>query len=132
MSGDIFPFRLPVDYTNLQVLYDFTRYYFIYLVFLNFYVISRFFFLICRFPIWTLFFMGRRSGTIPRKFGCGFERIVHQRYDFTKNFLIFFHFVLISHDFFPSFLGDFRTIVEHLIMLLEKQEFIKNSMNTGW
>ena len=30
------------------------------------------------------------------------------------------------------FLGDFRTIVEHLIMLLEKQEFIKNSMNTGW
>ena len=31
-----------------------------------------------------------------------------------------------------SIRGDFRTIVEHLIMLLEKQEFIKNSMNTGW
>ena len=31
-----------------------------------------------------------------------------------------------------SIRGDFRTIVEHLIMLLEKTEFIKNSMNTGW
>ena len=26
----------------------------------------------------------------------------------------------------------FRTIVEHLIMLLERKEFTSNSMNTGW
>ena len=31
-----------------------------------------------------------------------------------------------------SIRGDFRTIVEHLIMLLERKEFITNSMNTGW
>ena len=31
-----------------------------------------------------------------------------------------------------SIRGDFRTIVEHLIMLLERKEFINNSMNTGW
>lgn len=31
-----------------------------------------------------------------------------------------------------SIRGDFRTIVEHLVMLLEKQEFMANSMNTGW
>ena len=30
-----------------------------------------------------------------------------------------------------SIRGDFRTIVEHLVMLLEKSEFIQNSMNTG-
>ena len=28
--------------------------------------------------------------------------------------------------------GDFRTIVEHLIMILEKREFRDNSFNTGW
>ena len=28
--------------------------------------------------------------------------------------------------------GDFRTIVEHLIMILEKKEFRNNSFNTGW
>ena len=26
----------------------------------------------------------------------------------------------------------FRTIVEHLVMLLEKQEFVDNSLSTGW
>nr|APH81346.1 ACC [Paracyclopina nana] len=31
-----------------------------------------------------------------------------------------------------SIRGDFRTIVEHLIMLLEKKEFLDNSLNTGW
>jgi acetyl-CoA carboxylase/biotin carboxylase 1 len=31
-----------------------------------------------------------------------------------------------------SIRGDFRTIVEHLVMLLERQEFTSNSMNTGW
>jgi acetyl-CoA carboxylase/biotin carboxylase 1 len=31
-----------------------------------------------------------------------------------------------------SIRGDFRTIVEHLIMLLEKPEFMSNSMNTAW
>ena len=31
-----------------------------------------------------------------------------------------------------SIRGDFRTIVEHLIMLLEREEFLSNSMNTGW
>ena len=46
----------------------------------------------------------------------------------------FFLLFTILYDFTKKimFLGDFRTIVEHLIMLLEKQEFIKNSMNTGW
>lgn len=28
--------------------------------------------------------------------------------------------------------GDFRTIVEHLVMILEKKEFRDNSFNTGW
>ena len=31
-----------------------------------------------------------------------------------------------------SIRGDFRTIVEHLVMLMERQEFLNNSMNTGW
>ena len=31
-----------------------------------------------------------------------------------------------------SIRGDFRTIVEHLVMLLEKQEFKDNSLSTGW
>jgi len=31
-----------------------------------------------------------------------------------------------------SIRGDFRTIVEYLITLLEKEEFRSNSMNTGW
>ena len=31
-----------------------------------------------------------------------------------------------------SIRGDFRTIVEHLVMLLEKQEFVDNSLSTGW
>ncbi|CAB4070281.1 ACACA [Lepeophtheirus salmonis] len=31
-----------------------------------------------------------------------------------------------------SIQGDFRTIVEYLIMLLEKEEFQNNSLNTGW
>ena len=31
-----------------------------------------------------------------------------------------------------SIRGDFRTIIEHLVMILEKQEFLQNSMNTGW
>merc|ERR550539_82578 len=31
-----------------------------------------------------------------------------------------------------SIRGDFRTIVEHLVMLLEKDEFIDNTQSTGW
>ena len=31
-----------------------------------------------------------------------------------------------------SIRGDFRTIVEHLVMLLEKDEFINNTQSTGW
>ena len=31
-----------------------------------------------------------------------------------------------------SIRGDFRTIVEHLVMILEKREFRDNSFNTGW
>jgi len=31
-----------------------------------------------------------------------------------------------------SIRGDFRTIVEHLVMILEKKEFQVNSFNTGW
>ncbi len=31
-----------------------------------------------------------------------------------------------------SIRGDFRTIVEHLIMILEKDEFMNNSLTTGW
>jgi acetyl-CoA carboxylase/biotin carboxylase 1 len=31
-----------------------------------------------------------------------------------------------------SIRGDFRTIVEHLVMILEKQEFISNTQNTAW
>eukprot|EP00095_Tigriopus_kingsejongensis_P004246 maker-scaffold711_size108467-snap-gene-0.33 protein:Tk04246 transcript:maker-scaffold711_size108467-snap-gene-0.33-mRNA-1 annotation:"hypothetical protein DAPPUDRAFT_222043" len=31
-----------------------------------------------------------------------------------------------------SIRGDFRTIVEHLVMILEKSEFLYNSLNTGW
>jgi acetyl-CoA carboxylase/biotin carboxylase 1 len=31
-----------------------------------------------------------------------------------------------------SIRGDFRTIVEHLVMLMEKHEFLSNSLNTGW
>ena len=31
-----------------------------------------------------------------------------------------------------SIRGDFRTIIEHLIMILEKKEFQVNSFNTGW
>jgi len=31
-----------------------------------------------------------------------------------------------------SIRGDFRTIVEHLVMILEKQQFQVNSFNTGW
>merc|ERR1719369_320462 len=31
-----------------------------------------------------------------------------------------------------SIRGDFRTIVEHLVMILEKKEFRDNSFNTGW
>merc|ERR1719264_1446967 len=31
-----------------------------------------------------------------------------------------------------SIRGDFRTIIEHLVMILEKQEFLQNTMNTGW
>lgn len=31
-----------------------------------------------------------------------------------------------------SIRGDFRTIIEHLVMILEKQEFQVNSFNTGW
>ncbi len=31
-----------------------------------------------------------------------------------------------------SIRGDFRTIVEHLVMILERQEFMNNSLNTGW
>merc|ERR1719370_1416835 len=31
-----------------------------------------------------------------------------------------------------SISGDFRTIVEHLVMILEKKEFRDNSFNTGW
>ncbi len=31
-----------------------------------------------------------------------------------------------------SIRGDFRTIIEHLVMILEKHEFLHNSLNTGW
>lgn len=31
-----------------------------------------------------------------------------------------------------SIRGDFRTIVEHLVMILEKHEFLSNNLNTGW
>ena len=31
-----------------------------------------------------------------------------------------------------SIRGDFRTIIEHLVMILEKQEFQVNSFNTSW
>lgn len=31
-----------------------------------------------------------------------------------------------------SIRGDFRTIVEHLVMLMEKHEFLSNSLNTAW
>merc|ERR1719402_374754 len=31
-----------------------------------------------------------------------------------------------------SIRGDFRTIIEHLVMILEKKEFRDNSFNTGW
>ena len=31
-----------------------------------------------------------------------------------------------------SIRGDFRTIVEHLVMILEKQEFRENNFNTSW
>jgi len=31
-----------------------------------------------------------------------------------------------------SIRGDFRTIVEHLVMILEKREFRDNTFNTGW
>lgn len=31
-----------------------------------------------------------------------------------------------------SIRGDFRTITEHLVMILEKKEFRENSFNTGW
>ena len=31
-----------------------------------------------------------------------------------------------------SIRGDFRTIVEHLVMILEKHEFLNNNLNTGW
>ena len=31
-----------------------------------------------------------------------------------------------------SIRGDFRSTVEYLVMLLEKQEFVDNSLSTGW
>ena len=46
--------------------------------------------------------------------------------------MIYLIFILVVALKELSIRGDFRTIVEHLIMLLEKTEFIKNSMNTGW
>ena len=110
---------------------DFTKSYFdlFVCIIFPFCVISRIFYYL-QIPNLGIVFHGAKIGNKPEKIWLWLWKNCPLEVWFHDFFLLF----TILCDFTKKimFLGDFRTIVEHLIMLLEKQEFIKNSMNTGW